>query len=100
MATEAGQRDMITVEVAYGLPHRQFLEALEVRPGTTALEAIEASGLRETFPEAVVEANGIGIFSRKVTPDHVLAHGDRVEIYRPLLIDPKEAQRARAEAEK
>ena len=98
MVTEVEQGDTITVEVAYGLPDRQFLEALDVPAGTTALEAIDASSLREAFPEVGIDSDGIGVFSRKVPLDHVLSNGDRVEIYRPLLIDPKEARRARAEA--
>lgn len=100
MAAEVGQDDTITVEVAYGLPDRQILEALELPVGTTALGAIEASGLRDAFPEVQIEPDHIGIFSHKVTPGHVLAHGDRVEVYRALLIDPMEARRARAKANK
>ena len=86
---------MLNVEVVYALPERQVLVALEVEQGTTALEAIERSGIAREFPEADPR-HGVGIFGRQVTPDTVLRDGDRVEIYRPLVTDPKDARRERA----
>lgn len=88
--------ETIRVEVVYALPGRQQLVALEVPSGTTVEQAINQSGLREQFPGLVVNSNAIGIFSRKVPADTVLGNGDRVEIYRPLVADPKEVRRQRA----
>jgi len=89
----------LDVEVAYATPQRQLIVKLRVPPGTTVAQAIEASAIREQFPQ--IEARpAVGIFSRKVTLDYLLSAGDRVEIYRPLLADPKEARRQKAEQEK
>ena len=88
---------MIKIEVVYATPDQQVLLSLDVPVGTTAIEAIEQSGLRQTFPDMLVEEGGIGIFSLKVPLNHPLRSGDRVEIYRPLIADPKESRRRRAE---
>lgn len=86
----------INVEVVYATPERQEVVALEVAEGATVAQAIEASGLCGRFDEFEVDPSRLGIFSRKVEPGHVLRDGDRVEVYRPLVIDPKEARRQRA----
>ena len=88
----------IAVEVVYALPERQWLVALTVRRGTTVREAVALSGLLREHPEIEPAcAHGmIGIFSKRVPPDTVLQQGDRVEIYRPMTADPKEARRRRA----
>jgi len=87
------------VEVAYARPERQLIVSLQVPAGTTVAQAIDASGIREEFPQ--IETHPVvGIFSRKVTLDSVLQTGDRVEIYRPLTADPKEMRRRKAEAQK
>jgi len=86
----------LTVEVAYATPSRQALVRLEVEAGCTVGEAIERSGIREEFPGLTVDPAAVGIFSRKVPLDHALNDGDRVEIYRPLVADPKETRRRRA----
>jgi putative ubiquitin-RnfH superfamily antitoxin RatB of RatAB toxin-antitoxin module len=88
---------LIGIEVAYALPQRQCVVALTVTEGCTVIEAIEQSGLREEFPEMEVDPNALGIFGRKVRAGQALREGDRVEIYRPLIADPKEARRQRAE---
>jgi putative ubiquitin-RnfH superfamily antitoxin RatB of RatAB toxin-antitoxin module len=87
----------IRVEVVYATRERQLLVALDVEPGCTVGEAIERSGLADRFPGMEVDPKAVGIFSRKVPLDHPLAAGDRVEIYRPLIADPKEARRQRAQ---
>lgn len=92
--------EMIDVEVVYGLPDRQELRGLQVPAGTTALQAIERSGIAESFPGMIVDEKALGVFSRKVAPDYVLQPGDRVEIYRPLIADPKEVRRQRAKQQK
>ncbi len=93
----------IRVEVAYADPDAQALLELDVTPGTTALEAVRASGITEQFPHLDLEGATMGIFSTvldgRVNPapaDYQLRDRDRVEIYRPLKIDPKQARRARA----
>ena len=89
--------DSISVEVAYALPGRQRVVTLEVTPGTTALEAVMLSKLGEVFDDLVVGPEiKIGVWGKATTADRVLAAGERVEIYRPLLVDPKEVRKARA----
>lgn len=92
--------EMIDVEVVYGLADRQVLRSLQVPDGTTVIEAIERSGIIKDIPDMAVDEGALGVFSRKVPPDHVLQAGDRVEIYRPLIADPKEVRRQRAETQK
>lgn len=92
----SGQPGTIMVEVAYGLPDRQALLQVELPAGANLADAIEASGIREAFPELEVAADRVGIWGRKAALNQPLNDGDRVEIYRPLLVDPKEARRARA----
>lgn len=87
----------ITVEVAYAKPDKQSIIPLQVKPGTTLLEAIKLSGILEQFPEIDLEEAKYGIFSKISQPETVLRAQDRVEIYRPLIADPKESRRIRAE---
>jgi putative ubiquitin-RnfH superfamily antitoxin RatB of RatAB toxin-antitoxin module len=96
---------MINVELAYALPDRQFLISLKVSSGTTALQAIDKSDLRQKFPE--LDISKVGIFSQVLGSKglaeadvYKLQEGDRVEIYRPLTLDPKEIRRRRAEEAK
>ena len=84
------------VEVAYALPDHQLIVSLEVDAGTTALQAVELSGIREKFEELANAQLELGVFGRSRPADHVLRAGDRVEIYRQLLVDPKELRRQRA----
>lgn len=90
----------IRVEVVFATPQRQQLLELRLPAGSTARQAIEQSGICDKFPEMEIDPAAIGIFSRKVEMDQVLQHGDRVEIYRPLIADPKESRRRRAKADK
>lgn len=87
---------LLRVEVACALPERQALIALEVEEGTTALQAIERSGILQQFPLVNPRRDGMGVFGRQVAPDTPLRDGDRVEIYRPLIADPKATRRERA----
>jgi len=86
----------ITVEVVYALPGDQVVVELSVAPGTTAREAIVQSGIQARFPQIDASRQKLGIFGCAVTADTVLQKGDRVELYRPLIADPKEARRRRA----
>ena len=88
----------IRIEVAYATPDKQTLLSLEVPPGCTVAEAIGLSGIREEFPDLEQDPKMVGIFSRKVSLDYKLHDGDRVEIYRPLVADPKEMRKQRAKA--
>ena len=92
--------DAIVVEVAYGVPDNQFLKSITVASGANIRDAILQSGLLQQFPDLNIDMLEAGIFSKKMSLDHVISDGDRVEIYRPLLIDPKEARRRRAELKK
>ena len=87
---------MLEVEVTYALPDRQFLKRVRLPEGSTVRAAIEASGVLQAFPVIDLESAPVGIFSRRITLDKVLSSGDRVEIYRPLRINPGEARRERA----
>jgi putative ubiquitin-RnfH superfamily antitoxin RatB of RatAB toxin-antitoxin module len=86
----------IMVEVAYALPKEQLIIPVRVPAGTTAEDAIKLSGILQKFPEIDLSANKFGIFGKLTKPDTVLRELDRVEIYRPLIADPKEVRRQRA----
>ena len=86
----------IRVEVVYATPRKQLLLAVDMPQGCTVEQAIERSGIRREFEELKAGLPAVGIFSRKVALDRELRAGDRVELYRPLIADPKEARRKRA----
>lgn len=90
------EQKTIRVEVAYALPDRQSIVPLTVPVGTTALAAAQQSGLSEQYEGLSIEDAKLGIFGKAVAAKHVLQAGDRVEIYRPLIADPKEVRKARA----
>ncbi|QHB31665.1 RnfH family protein [Yersinia canariae] len=90
----------IRVEVVYALPERQYLRTVFLEAGSTVEEAIRASGLLELRPDIDLVNNKVGVYSRPVKLADKLNDGDRVEIYRPLLADPKELRRQRAEQAK
>jgi putative ubiquitin-RnfH superfamily antitoxin RatB of RatAB toxin-antitoxin module len=85
----------LAVEVAYAGPEGQVVIPLAVSPGTTVWEAVERA--KAGLPPGVVpDPSRLGIFAKKVAADRVLEEGDRVELYRPLILDPMEARRRRA----
>ncbi len=88
--------ERIDVEVAYARPDEQVILPLQVLPGTTLEEAIRRSGVLERFPEIDLGQSKVGVFGKVGRLDQVLAPGDRVEIYRALIADPKEARKQRA----
>lgn len=99
--------DKIEVEVAYARPDKQKIIALSVARGTTALEAAELSGICGEFPEIDLGQAKLGLFGKhfgtkgmKPAEQYALREHDRVEIYRPLIADPKEVRRRRAEKAK
>lgn len=88
--------DRIRIEVVYALPDRAFRKTLLLPAGATVREAIELSGLLAERPEIDLASNRVGVFGRLKGLNDMLRDGDRVEIYRPLKADPKEARRKRA----
>ncbi|MGD8122483.1 RnfH family protein [Vibrio sp. TRT 2004] len=94
------ESDMIHVEVVYALPHEQRIFTLVVKEAMTVEEIIVQSGVLELYPEIDLSKNKVGVFSRNVKLDSTVQDKDRIEIYRPLLADPKEIRRKRAEQAK
>jgi putative ubiquitin-RnfH superfamily antitoxin RatB of RatAB toxin-antitoxin module len=86
----------IHVDVVYACPGQQKVVRVSVREGASVREAIEMSGLRDTFPEIDLDKNKLGIWNKLAKADALLRDRDRVEIYRPLIADPKEVRRQRA----
>ena len=84
------------VEVVFALPDRQVLETIDMPEGATVMEAIEQSGVERQFPDVSFASLQAGIWGKLVERDQVLSDGDRVEIYRPLEMDPREARRLKA----
>lgn len=89
--------EKIKIELVYALPAEQFLFKFEVPKGTILAEAIRLSGIRDKHPEIDLEKGKFGIFGKLSKTDTVLREKDRIEIYRPLIADPKEVRRKRAE---
>lgn len=85
----------IRVEVAYARPDTQRILGVEVEAGCTIETAIRNSGILDLFPEIDLATQAVGIFSKARRLSDLVNAGDRIEIYRPLVIDPKEARRAR-----
>lgn len=88
---------MLDIEIVYGLTDRQLLKTMQVADGITARQAALQSGLENEFADLDLHTAILGIFGKRVKDDTVLRQGDRIEIYRPLLIDPKEARRKRVQ---
>ena len=91
------EADSIDVQVAYALRERQELLSLRLPAGATVQRALEASGLLQKHPEIDLAHNKVGVFGKLTKLDATLHNGDRVEIYRPLVADPKEVRRKRAD---
>lgn len=90
----------IQIEVAYATPDKQQIIPLRVPVGTLVEEAIERSQMKHYFPEINLTEQKVGIWSKAVKLDHELREGDRIEIYRPLIADPKAVRRRRADQAK
>jgi putative ubiquitin-RnfH superfamily antitoxin RatB of RatAB toxin-antitoxin module len=87
---------LMEIEVIYALPRQQTVKSVTWREGLTVAEAITASGLNEIYPDLTIADNRVGIFGKTVKLSQLLKPMDRVEIYRPLLNDPKELRRRKA----
>lgn len=90
----------IRVEVVYALPERQYLRTVKLEVGSNVQQAVIASGLLELRHDIDLKKNKLGIYSRPVKLVDTVSDGDRIEIYRPLIADPKELRRIRAERSK
>lgn len=90
----------MSVEVVYATPNKQKIYDVKLPAGSTAQDAIDQSGALNDFPEIDLTSQKIGIFAKSVKLDTLLRAKDRVEIYRPLIADPKEVRRQRAQAGK
>ena len=88
--------EMINIEVCYALPQKQELVRVKLPIGATLLQALEASGLLQKYPEIDLKKNKFGVFAKLTKPEGILRDSDRVEIYRPLIADPKEVRKQRA----
>jgi putative ubiquitin-RnfH superfamily antitoxin RatB of RatAB toxin-antitoxin module len=86
----------IRVEVVYAGTEQPIQRRVELADGSTVMQAIDASGIAAMLPHGAVDPARLGIFARKVAPDRLVREGDRIEIYRSLLLDPMEARRRRA----
>jgi putative ubiquitin-RnfH superfamily antitoxin RatB of RatAB toxin-antitoxin module len=86
----------LQVYVAYATPQDEFVKPMRVATGTTVGQAIEGSGVLARYPDINLVTQPVGIYGKKKTLDTVLRERDRVEIYRPLLADPKDSRRKRA----
>ena len=93
-------REEIMIEVAYALPEEQVIISIKVPTIFNVLQAIEKSGIQKKFPSIDLSKNKVGIFGKKITLDQPLNNRDRIEIYRPLILDPKEMRRKRASKNK
>ena len=90
----------INIEVVYGLPEKQSLLSVKVAPDSTVLQAIEASGIQKIYTDINLKENKVGVWNRTCKLSDILREGDRVEIYRPMIADPKEVRKRRAEKAK
>ena len=89
--------DTVNIEVVYALPNEQILLKRAVPTGTTVADAVQASGMLVKHPEIDIAKNKLGIYGKLTKADAVVRDRDRIEIYRPLIADPKEVRRKRAE---
>jgi uncharacterized protein len=87
----------IGVEVVYAEPQRVIIKELRLGPGSRVADALRLAAVDSDFAGVDLANSALGIFGKATQPDHILQHGDRVEIYRPLTADPKLARRARAQ---
>ena len=88
--------EQIIVEVSFASPTKQIIISIKAPKDFNVKQAIEKSGIQKKFPEIDLDKNNVGIFGKQITLGHSLKNKDRIEIYRPLIIDPKELRRKKA----
>ena len=88
--------DLLSIEVVYALPQKQEMFTVKLPEGATVREAVEACGVLQKYPEIDLTKNKLGVFAKLIKPDAPLRNRDRVEIYRPLIADPKQVRKQRA----
>ena len=88
--------ETLSIEICYAVPGKQELLRLKLDEGSTLQQALDASGLLEKYPESDMKKKKFGIWNKLSKPDSVLRNLDRIEIYRPLIADPKEVRKQRA----
>ncbi|MBB6091863.1 hypothetical protein HNQ60_000709 [Povalibacter uvarum] len=93
---EPATPDQISVRVVYALPERQSIVTVRIAEGSSVIDAVRKSGLLERYPDAARVPLNVAIFGRVVAVEERLRDGDRVEILRPLIVDPKQARRQAA----
>ncbi len=93
---DVNNSNMISIEVAYALEDKQVILNLSINESLTAREAINASDILTHFPDLDLDTIDIGVFGKAIKSDYPLQQGDRIELYRPLIADPKEVRRKRA----
>ena len=91
------EQDVFMVDVVYALLQQQKIISVKVAPGTSAIEVLKSSNMLSYFPEIELESVKLGVFNNVIKHDKVIEQGDRLEIYRPLIADPKDVRRRRAE---
>jgi putative ubiquitin-RnfH superfamily antitoxin RatB of RatAB toxin-antitoxin module len=89
--------EQVSIELVFATPQKQLLLALEVDRGATVADVISRSAVAEQFPDMQVSELAVGVWGKQVSREHVVRDGDRVEVYRQLQIDPREARRKLAE---
>jgi putative ubiquitin-RnfH superfamily antitoxin RatB of RatAB toxin-antitoxin module len=92
--------DKITIEVVYGVPHKQKILTISIDEGATVEQGIIDSGIVKLFPEIDLAINKVGVWNRTVKLSEILEDLDRIEVYRPLIADPKDVRKRRAEKAK
>ena len=97
---DVAAEDKITVEVVYGVPHKQKILTLLLTAGITVDQAVIESGIIDLFPEIDLTVNKVGVWNRAVKLTDTVNDLDRIEVYRPLIADPKDVRKRRAEKAK
>ena len=100
MSDAIEKNNQISIEIVYGVPEKQQLLSLVIDEGATVEQAIETSAIADLFPEIDLAINKVGIWNRAVKLTEIVKDLDRIEIYRPLIADPKEVRKRRAEKAK
>ena len=100
MADTGTDAESVNIEIVFALPGDTTVIPITVRNGCTVEDAIKASGITKIAPDIIIDKDNVGIFNNTVSLGDTVNEGDRVEIYRPLIADPKETRRKRAAGKK